>query len=255
MVEDSGGLTARAAGPGVVNDWRRVPLGQPLFPDLRQRPPSGLVVSGGGRGFLLGFTSLVDNIGPGTLWIRGVRPPHSPVMNVEQYVYLASGGIRVVDAAGQLHYTVAPPHYHWHLLGFEHYELRRAGDFKLVVRDRKSGFCIADHYGIAPGVSHGPPRFLGNCAQFDPRATSVEEGASVGYTDRYPAFFHGQQLDLTGVPAGNYWLVHRANQALGLREERYDNDVASLLVRITWPGGRHAAPRVRTLRACMQERC
>ena len=68
---------------------------------------------------------------------------------------------------------------------------------RCVVRDHKSGFCIADHYGTAIGVPHGPPRFLGNCAQFQPKATFVEEGASVGYTDRYPAFFHGQQLDIT----------------------------------------------------------
>jgi Lysyl oxidase/WD40-like Beta Propeller Repeat len=255
QIANADGSDDRDLGPGTALDWRRVPLGTPLWPDLRQRPPSGLTVMSTGRRFLLGFTSLVDNIGPGTLWIRGVRPPHSPTMNVAQLVYLRDGGLRVVRAAGHLHYTVAPPHYHWHLLGFEHYELRRAGDFKLVVRDRKSGFCIADHYGIAPGVRHGPPRFLGSCAQFDPRATSVEEGASVGYTDRYPAFFHGQQLDVTHVAPGRYWLVHRANQGLGLREERYDNDVASLLVRITWPGGRHAPPRVTPLRACMKERC
>jgi hypothetical protein len=249
------GTAARDVGAGSVLDWRRVPLGTPLWPDLRQRPPSGLVVMSTGRRFLLGFTSLVDSIGPGTLWIRGVRPRGSPTMNVTQLVYLRGGGMRIVRAAGHLHYTVAPPHYHWHLLGFEHYELRRTGDFALVVRDRKSGFCIADHYGIAPGVRHGPPRFLGSCGQFDPRARWVEEGASVGYTDRYPAFFHGQQLDLTNVPPGRYWLVHRANQGLGLREERYDNDVASLLVRITWPGGRRAPPRVLPLRACMKERC
>jgi hypothetical protein len=254
-VTNADGTDDRDLGPGTVVDWRRVPLGTPLWPDLRQRPPSGLVVTSTGRRFLLGFTSLVDNIGPGTLWIRGVRPAGSPSMNVTQLVYLRGGGVRVVRAAGHLHYTVAPPHYHWHLLGFEHYELRRAGDFRLVVRDRKSGFCIADHYGIAPGVRHGPPRFLGSCGQFDPRARSVEEGASVGYTDRYPAFFHGQQLDLTNVPAGRYWLVHRANEGLGLREERYDNDAASLLVRITWPGGRRAPPRVVSLSACMKERC
>ena len=107
------------------------------------------------------------------------------------------GGTRILPESGELHYTVAPPHYHWHFLGFDHYELRSAGAYALVVRDHKSGFCIADHYGIAQGVPHGPPRFLANCAQFDPRARFVEEGSSVGYTDRYPANFHGQNLDLT----------------------------------------------------------
>ena len=168
-------------------------------------------------------------------------------MNVTQLVQLAGGGVRRVAGAGFLHYAVAPPHYHWHLLGFDRYELRSTTDYKLIVRDHKSGFCIADHYGLAPGLPHGPPRFLGSCAQFDRKARFVEEGSSVGYTDRYPANFHGQNLNVTRVPAGTYWLVHRANSDLGLREARYDNDAASLLVRITWPAGRSAAPRVTPL--------
>jgi hypothetical protein len=176
-------------------------------------------------------------------------------MDATQVVQLAGGGRRLVPGAGFLHYVDSPPHHHWHLLGFDRYELRRVDDFALVVRDRKTGFCIADHYGIAPGIPHGPPRFVGDCEQFHPEALSVEEGSSVGYTDRYPANFHGQNLDLTGVAPGRYWLVHRVNSTFGLRERRYDNDAASLLVRITWPGGRRSAPRVEPLRACLAERC
>jgi hypothetical protein len=243
------------AGAGAPLDWRRVPLGDPQFPDLRQRPPSGLTVTQEHGRWLLGFTSLVDSAGPGALWLRAVRKPGARTMQATQLVRLAGGGVRPVSGAGALRYTVAPPHYHWHLVGFEHYELRRAGDFRLVVRDRKSGFCLADHYGISRGIPHGPPRFLGSCAQFDPRARSVDEGTSVGYTDRYPGFFHGQQLDLTHVAPGRYWLVHRVNEDFGLRETSYGNNAASLLVRISRPGGRRAAPRVSTLRACGKERC
>jgi Lysyl oxidase/WD40-like Beta Propeller Repeat len=242
-------------GTGVPLDWRDVPLGRPLFPNLVQRPPSGLVVTRSGRRWLLGFASLVDNRGPGILWIRAHRPPGSRVMDAVQDVQIAGGGVRVVPRAGELFYTVAPPHYHWHLLHFVRFELRRASDFALLVRDRKSGFCLADHYGIAPGMRHGAPRFVGNCAQFDPRARGVQEGTSVGYTDRYPANFHGQNLDVTHVPPGRYWLVHRVNGDFALRERSYADDVASLLVRITWPGGYGSAPRVVPLRACYAERC
>ena len=176
-------------------------------------------------------------------------------MQVRQLIQLGSGGARVDPSSGELHYVVAPPHYHWHFLGFDRFELHRVGDLKLLVRDHKSGFCLADHYGIARGIGHGPPRFLSSCAQFNPLARSVDEGTSIGYTDRYPAYFHGQSLDLTGVSSGRYWLVHQVNSTLGLREERYDNDTASLLVRITWPRGRNAAPRVRPLYTCLKERC
>jgi len=246
----------RVVGTGVPLDWRRAPLGKPLFPDLVQRPPSGLVVTRSPTGrWLLGFASLVDNRGPGVLWIRARRPRGSSVMDASQLLQLAGGGVRIVPGAGQLHYTVAPPHFHWHLLHFVRFELRRTRDFKLLVRDRKSGFCLADHYGIAPGMRHGPPRFLGNCEQFHPEARSTEEGTSVGYTDRYPANFHGQNLDISGVPAGTYWLVHRVNSDFALRERRYDNDVASALVRIAWPGGRGVQPVVTMLRTCRSERC
>jgi hypothetical protein len=173
-------------------------------------------------------------------------------MRVRQLVQLGSGGTRVDPLSGELHYVVAPPHYHWHMLGFDHFELRSVRDYKLLVRDYKSGFCIADHWGHAIGVGHGPPRFLGNCEQFHPEARYVEEGSSVGYTDRYPGFFHGQQLDITKVPAGRYWLVHRANEDHFLRETRYDDDAASLLIRIAWHAG---APSVTALRSCLRERC
>jgi hypothetical protein len=243
----------RALGSGIPVDWRIVPAGTPLFPDLFQRPPSGLVIERGGNGhWLLGFTSMVDSRGPGIVWIEGHRRKGQNVMQVTQLIQLKGGGVRADPPSGELHYVVAPPHYHWHFLGFVHAELRSAGAYTLMVRDHKSGFCIADHYGTAIGIPHGPPRFLGNCAQFDPRATFVEEGASVGYTDRYPAFFHGQQLDITGLPAGRYWLVHRANEDLHLRETNYSDNAASVLIQLTWHGG---APSVTTLRRCFAERC
>jgi lysyl oxidase/WD40 repeat protein len=247
------GSDLRQIGSGRPVDWRSVPAGVPIFPNLVQRPPSGLVTVRGARGhWLLGFTSMVDNRGPGTLWITGHRSRGAGVMQVRQYVSLRGGGVRVDPASGELHYVVAPPHYHWHMLGFVHAELRTAGNFELRLRDHKSGFCIADHYGTAIGVPHGRPRFLGSCEQFKPRATFVEEGASVGYTDRYPAFFHGQQLDITGVPSGKYWLVHRANEDYHLRESRYDDNAAAVLIRLTWRGG---VPSVTALRSCFEERC
>jgi hypothetical protein len=248
-----GGVVLQPLGLGRAVDWQRVPIGVPKFPNLVQRPPSGLVIERARNGrWLLGFTSMVDNRGPGILWIKGTRTRGSHVMQVRQYVELANGTVRVDPMSGELHYVVAPPHYHWHMIGFVHAELRTAGDFTLRVRDHKSGFCMADHYGTAIAVPHGPPRFLSNCGQFHPKASGVTEGVSVGYTDRYPAFFHGQQLDITGLKNGRYWLVHRANEDFHLRESRYDDNAASVLIRLVWRGG---TPSVTTLRTCSKERC
>ena len=75
-----------------------------------------------------------------------------------------------------------------------------------------------------------------------PRRRACVEGSSVGYTDRYPAFYEGQSLDLTGVPAGRYTVVNRVNPYLRFRELRYDNDAASVAMRISWPHGPGQAP-------------
>jgi dipeptidyl aminopeptidase/acylaminoacyl peptidase len=247
------GTDLRSLGEGRPLDWLVVPIGKPLFPNLVQRPPSGLVIMPAARGhWLLGFTSMVDNRGPGALWITARRIGSATVMQVQQRVHLRGSGVRTLPASGELHYTDAPPHYHWHFLGFDHYELRSTRTFSLLVRDRKSGFCIADHYGLAPGIRHGPPHFLGSCAQFQPKARFVEEGSSVGYTDRYPAFFHGQNVDITGVPGGIYDLVHRVNQAMRLHELRYDNDAASVRIRLRWIQG---TPRVTVLKSCLAATC
>ena len=247
------GTDVRLLGIGAPLDWRVVPVGVPKFPNLLQRPPSGLVLEHEEQDrWLLGFTSMIDSRGPGILWVRGTRTPGTQVMQVRQHVQLVGGNARVDAPSGELHYVVAPPHYHWHLLGFDHYELRNASDFKLRLRDYKSGFCLADHWGHAVGMAHGPPRFRGNCEQFHRNARFVQEGSSVGYTDRYPAFFHGQQLDVTKLPAGRYWLVHRANEDFHLRETSYSDNVASLLIRLTW---RNGTPSVTKLRTCWRERC
>ena len=218
-----------------------------LLPDFDQRAPSGLVIAGGTGRWLLGFTSLVDNLGPGSSVLVGVRKPGQPRMSGTQRVRLANGAVRTYEDVAQFRYTNSPPHHHWHLMRFDSFELRTL-DGRTLVRDRKSGFCLADHWGAAPGYYPGRhPVFLGDCDQFHPEATRVTMGTSPGYTDRYPAFFHGQNVDITDVPTGTYDLMHRVNASMQLRELRYENDAASVRIRLTWVAG---TPHVRVLRTC-----
>ena len=88
------------------------------------------------------------------------------------------------------------------------------------------------------------------------KAQAVMQGTTVGYSDVYPAHFHGQNLDLTRVPAGIYVLVHRASPNLLIRELRYENNAASVRIRLSWPQGRSQEPAVRVLARCpATERC
>jgi hypothetical protein len=237
----------QAVHKGLQPAWRPPARVRELLPDFDQRAPSGLTIAGRPGRWRLGFTSLVDNIGTGPSVLVGVRSPGQSQMTGTQRVQLANGKIRTYDGVARFRYTNSPPHHHWHLMRFDSFELHTT-DGLLLVRDRKSGFCLADHWGTAPGQWPGrKPHFLGDCDQFHPEATHVLMGTSPGFTDRYPAFFHGQNIDITGVPNGTYVLTHRVNASMQLRELRYDNNAASVRIRLTWRAG---YPAVRVLRRC-----
>ncbi|HEX4679222.1 MAG TPA: lysyl oxidase family protein [Gaiellaceae bacterium] len=237
----------QAVHKGLQPAWRPSKRVRELLPDFDQRAPTDLTIAGGPGRWLLGFTSLLDNIGIGPSVLVGVRSPGQSQMIGTQRVPLANGKVRTYDGVARFRYTNSPPHHHWHLMRFDSFELHTT-DGLLLVRDRKSGFCLADHWGAAPGRWPGrKPHFLGDCDQFHPEATHVLMGTTPGYTDRYPAFFHGQNIDITGVPNGIYVLTHRVNASMQLRELRYDNNAASVRVRFTWKAG---YPSVRVLRRC-----
>jgi hypothetical protein len=234
-------------------------LAADLLPDLDQEQPSSLQVTTDNTGaiprFHLGFDSAVNNHGAGPLIIDGHRASTAePQMVADQTIQQDDGSTRTVPDVGRLQYVYSEDHDHWHYLGFDHYELRRASDYKLVAPDQKTGFCLGDRYDTDPSttIPGEPPKpvFTGYCGRTQTDLLAVGEGISVGYGDVYVANLEGQFVDLTGVPAGEYYLVHRANADHKLLESNYANDASSLLVDLSWPGGTSSAPSVKTLLGC-----
>jgi hypothetical protein len=226
------------------------PGGTPQLPDLVQEAPSGLVITRERGGWALGFRSAVSNLGAGPLIIDGRRPgTEVNTMVAEQVIEHRGGNAQVVGGVGSLRYVVSPDHRHWHLLGFDRYELRRPGATVAEVRDQKTGFCLGDRYPTwqQPAAAAAHPVHTGRCGLGEPGLLGVHEGISVGYGDDYDANLEGQYLRLRGLPAGRYVLVHTVNADRRLRERRYDNDAASLLLALRWRDGR---PMVRVLRVC-----
>ena len=266
-VSAAGGSAAELPGVAGITRLRwRPPASPELRPDLEQQAPSELelkTVATGERKrkrFLLGFRSATDNIGEGPLSVFAFRQsPVVPTMRASQRVRLIGGGIRTYPRVGFLRYTYSASHDHWHLLGFQRYELRRADDHRLVVRDRKSGFCLTDRWGnAAQGFVGRRPRpvYTDYCERSNTGALIVSQGTTVGYSDVYPAHFHGQNIDVTRVPGGVYVLVHRASPNLLIRELRYENNAASLRIQLSWPRGKRKEPTVRVLARCpATERC
>ena len=229
------------------------------LPDLVQEAPLDLRLetirdSRGGRRYRLGFRSAVHNAGTGPLVIRGHRRSvRQRTMTADQLVQADDGSQHVRRAVGRLHYHRDRDHAHWHLRGFQRYELRGEHGARLGVRDRKAGFCLLDRYNVdfftrspfEPEVG----AFTHECGRFRPRRLAVIEGISVGYGDFYEPHLEGQYVDVTNLPAGRYTLVHRVDADGRLLESERSNNVASALVRIRRSprGGR---PRVALINSC-----
>ena len=251
-----GGSPRRVAlGPAERPQWRPSPDVVELLPDLDQEPPTDVEVRSDHGRYGLWFTAATDNVGIGPLIVSGFRPSSAITMTAVQRVRLSDGGARTYTKVGRWRYNHSADHSHWHLLRYQRYELRtRAG--KIVVRDRKSGFCLGDRYGAAPGRVLNRIRravFVGFCNRHEPESLTVDGGTSVGFSDRYHSHLDGQNLDITNVPAGDYTLVHKTNTQLLIREQRYSNNAASVAIRLTRPNRR---PHVRVLRVCPDsDRC
>ena len=240
-------MVAWANGPGESTDAPE------RLPDLDQVAPYGLEVSRDRArgGYRLGFGSAVNNLGAGPLIISGRRPRAAvPTMTADQLIERTGAPLAVVEDVGELRYVRSPDHEHWHLLGFERYELRRPARPAALVTDRKTGFCLGDRYAVRrPRLAARPanPVYTRRCGLRGTDRLAIVQGISVGYGDEYEPNLEGQSLSLRGLEDGRYLLVHRVNVDRAIRESDYTNNASSLLVSLRRREGR---PSVRVLRKC-----
>ena len=248
------GVGLAAAGVFVLRDQDP----EEQLPDLDQAVPSTLSIEQVGDAYRLTFASAVDNVGLGPLLVEGSRPDRGTRnMTVRQLVRRADGSTRSIVVPIPLRYVRSETHAHWHLLGFERYELRRAANGRLVTPDRKTGFCLGDRYDANSRVriENEPEEavWTQNCGRGSPGLLAVAEGISPGYGDDYVPRLEGQYLDVTRVPPGRYLLVHRANPERALRETEYGNNAASVLLQLRRTG---EVPTIRVLARCPDsDRC
>jgi hypothetical protein len=227
------------------------PAQRELLPDLDQAPPAAIsLVEQNGRERLV-FLSAVENAGPGPLLVSGSRRNQDQSeMTAAQRIRKTDGSTTTRPLRARLRFVVSETHRHWHLLGFERYELHTL-DGEQVGRDRKTGFCLGDRYDAhatarLPGE---PPRavWTQECGRGQSERLRVEEGLSPGYGDDYVPLLEGQYLDVTIFPAGRYVLVHRVNADRDIREASYSNNAASALLELRRDDGKAT---VRVLRTC-----
>ena len=157
-------------------------------------------VSGGRT--LLRLSNGTANAGTGPLYLYGATPGNEDgTQDVRQRVFREDGSY-FERVAGTFVYH--PEHNHIHFEEWAQYRLRRVtgedGVGDVVAAGQKTSFCILDlgvyDRSLPDYVSGG---FFRTCS-------STTQGLSVGWIDVYSKSLPGQNIDITDVPDGHYWL-------------------------------------------------
>jgi hypothetical protein len=242
------GVTARGAaysgGDAVENGYN--PCREPqeakqlLCPNLRMSKPSHMYISISPSGRrLLHAQSSLNSRGRGPMEIRGIRIPGTRQMRVNQRIHRVGGGKLVIRTDGRLAFYPVPGQYRY-------WKFRDAARFEIWSVDRdghpvhrlrtgpKFYYCLRDLERTKGSPNSPDHRVYPGCNQ-DPGKRSVVLGTSVGWSDIYPADYHEQYVNVSGL-RGCYAFYMEADPKNHLRESNEDDNRSRTLVRL--PSGK-----------------
>jgi len=207
-------------------------------PDLTMRRPEDFSVrrTAGGRA-LLRSTNAILSVGTGPLAVIGRRFTRTS-MTVRQRIDRAQGAPLVVPRPGARVVWKAIPgqgHY-WKFQDAARFELWTMGEGRRLVRTGpKQIYCLRD-LQRSRGTTRGPAgRVFPGCSQ-DPGERRRVLGTSVGWADVYPAGYHENWIDVTGL-RGCFALWHIADPLNHLVEADETNNATRTVVRLPFRGG------------------
>jgi hypothetical protein len=205
------------------------------YPDLRTVVPLHLGIQNQQQRDILRFSNGIANTGAGPWAVRPEPPPAeattttTAVQEIRDKNTLYRCGtqpkqisecynVLAEHTAGTFEFH--PAHNHWHIGDVALFEIHQDSPTGPVVGGNsiKVTFCLIDWYKLE-GNANTAERVFFDCE------TSFQ-GISSGWVDQYHQSTEGQQLDLTNVPDGNYYLVSTANYARIFLESNYDNNSA-----------------------------
>jgi hypothetical protein len=182
---------------------------------------------------LLRLSNATANVGASKLYLYGVTPANPDgTQDVMQRVWRNDGTFHD-RLAGQFVYH--PSHNHIHFEGWAIYRLREilfgGGVGPIVAEGQKTSFCVLDleiYDDTLPGFS--PVREFTTCS------TTVQ-GMSIGWADIYGKTLSGQNIDVTDVPDGTYWLEAEVDPDGLILESDDTNNATRVVVTLGNPAG------------------
>jgi hypothetical protein len=216
-----------------------------LCPDLRIAAPSDLYVDTAARPGrrLLRATNNLRSRGLGPIEIRGRRISRRS-MDVTQRIHRKGGGKLAIETTGRLDFYPVPGQYrYWKYRDAAAFELWSIGGLGQPLRRVRVGpkltYCLRDLERTRPGRRSPRRRVYPGCSQ-EPNRRAVVLGTSVGWSDIYPATYHQNWINITGL-RGCFAFVHVADPKNHIRELDEGNNRATIYIRL---------PSVKPIRRC-----
>ena len=165
--------------------------------------------------------------------MHGRLNPKSGLLDVFQRIYSVEGvfGERLIGS-----FFFHPDHDHWHIEDIAMYELWSVDSENVldqrILRSRKASYCLRDAAHLAEDPHpEGWPDFsvYTDC-------DNVIQGISPGWMDIYSWDMLGQEIEITGLPDGTYFLITTVNPDWILFESDLNNNVGTTRFRLTGDG-------------------
>ena len=220
------------------------------LPDLMNMVPIHLHVQEQQKKSRLLFTVGLANVGDGPMELAPESALTDPTVLVTASQNLYDGptneaGSIVCKRSLADAFVFHPAHNHWHLVGVNGFEVRRAlddgrggnWDRKNAIGALKESFCLLDYVKLDDDQLATFGITLPRREYFDCFGT---HGISIGWIDYYHHSTHEQEVDITGAAPGLYYLVLTANPNGLFTEKNYANNRAWVSFSLTYNGTNNA---------------
>ncbi|MGQ0606789.1 MAG: lysyl oxidase family protein [Candidatus Nitrosotenuis sp.] len=197
-----------------------------VLPDLVTVVPSHVQLVNSHQKEIIRFSNGIANTGDGYWQMRPEFPlddPSTP-QKAFQMILDQNGNVAREVQVGQFEYH--PTHHHWHVADVALFSVHTGSPSgPIFSQTLKTSFCLLDLYKMDDN-SPTTERAYWDCL-------SGYQGVSPGWVDQYHQSTDGQQVDITGAPAGIYYFVSETNPSKIFIEENTDNNISWVKFELT----------------------
>lgn len=219
-----------------VEDLEERTVPAALLPDLQALPSylSGWTVNtttGGGRE--LRYSTAMANAGTGAFELRGTPNYETGIDGVQrqlvnQRVYQSDGAPQD-RFAGYFVYHPGHGHIHFDDMAYGVIRIRTAGNGlgDVVALSPKTSFALIDINRFNSALPGSPSSAV------YPTSDNQVQGISVGWNDVYGSGLAGQQINITGLANGDYWLELTVDPLNRIQETDETNNTSRLAITLS----------------------